>query len=65
MYELLTSGDTASERRLLNAVLKDTDAVIRARASFVEGGFLRSVDPEQNALNALLGIAATLDVALD
>jgi HEAT repeat protein len=32
MYELLTSGRTASTRRLLNVALKDPDAVIRARA---------------------------------
>jgi HEAT repeat protein len=32
MYELLTASSTASQRRLLNAALKDSDAVIRARA---------------------------------
>jgi HEAT repeat protein len=32
MYELLTASGTASQRRLLNAALKDSDAVIRARA---------------------------------
>ena len=32
MYELLTASGTASHRRLLNAALKDSDAVIRARA---------------------------------
>ena len=32
MYGLLTVGGTASKRRLLNAALKDPDAVIRARA---------------------------------
>ena len=32
MYELLTARGTASQRRLLNAALKDSDAVIRARA---------------------------------
>ena len=32
MYELLIASGTASQRRLLNAALKDSDAVIRARA---------------------------------
>ena len=32
MYELLTASGTASQRRVLNAALKDSDAVIRARA---------------------------------
>ena len=32
MYELLTAGDTASKRRLIDAALEDPDAVIRARA---------------------------------
>jgi HEAT repeat protein len=32
MYELLTTGSTASKRGLLDAALKDPDAVIRARA---------------------------------
>lgn len=32
--------------------------------SFIEGRLLSSVDPEQNVLNALRGIAARLDVAL-
>jgi HEAT repeat protein len=32
MYELLTAGGTTSKRRLLNAALNDSDAVVRARA---------------------------------
>jgi HEAT repeat protein len=32
MYELLTTGDTTSKRRMLDAALNDPDAVIRARA---------------------------------
>ena len=32
MYELLTASGTVSQPRLLNAALKDSDAVIRARA---------------------------------
>lgn len=32
MFELLTSGETAVQRRLIDAALRDSDAVIRARA---------------------------------
>ena len=41
MYELLTASGTASQRRLVNAALKDSDAVIRARA-------IRSVATDQD-----------------